>query len=119
MNQTTLTTNQADTFYITGGNVPADALSYVTRDADHRLLQCLLQSQFCYILTSRQMGKSSLMTMVAGVSELKLSGIVQAVSGRLVVRNRMYAQVFDRAWIRENMPGAELRRQRVAYRRGL
>ncbi len=56
---------------------------------------------------------------VAFVSELKLAGIVQAVAGQLKVRNRIYAQVFDRAWISENMPGAELRRQRVAYRRGL
>jgi WD40 repeat protein len=56
---------------------------------------------------------------VAYVSELKLAGIVQAVSGQLKVRNRIYAQVFDRAWINENMPGAELRRQRAAYRRGL
>jgi WD40 repeat protein len=56
---------------------------------------------------------------VAYVSELKLAGIVQAVGGRLVVRNRIYSQVFDRAWINENMPGAELRRQQAAYRRGL
>jgi len=54
-----------DAFYITGGNVPADALSYVTRDADARLLQHLLQGDFCYILTSRQMGKSSLMTQTS------------------------------------------------------
>jgi hypothetical protein len=35
------------------------------------------------------------------------------------VRNRIYAQVFNHAWIRDRMPDAELRRQRAAYRRGL
>ena len=32
--------------------------------------------------------------------------------GRLQVRNRIYAHVFGRAWVRENLPGAEVRRQR-------
>jgi len=39
---------------------------------------------------------------------------VQPVAGQLKVRNRIYAQVFGMAWITENMPGAELRRQRAA-----
>jgi WD40 repeat protein len=75
MNQTGL--SQIDTFYITGGNVPADALSYVTRDADALLLQRLLQGQFCYILTSRQMGKSSLMTQM--VKRLREHHVAPAV----------------------------------------
>src|ERR687893_796883 len=53
------------------------------------------------------------------VSVLRLSGITRAVEGRLVVRNRIYQHVFDRAWVVANMPDAELRRQRAAYRRGL
>jgi hypothetical protein len=36
-----------------------------------------------------------------------------------VVRNRIYARVFDRAWVSKHMPDAELQRQRAAYRRGL
>src|SRR5262249_8638680 len=32
---------------------------------------------------------------------------------------RIYQRVFDQAWITQNMPDAELRRQRAAYRRGL
>jgi WD40 repeat protein len=75
MNQTGL--SQTDTFYITGGNVPADALSYVTRDADALLLQRLLQGEFCYILTSRQMGKSSLMTQM--VKQLREHHVAPAV----------------------------------------
>jgi WD40 repeat protein len=49
---------------------------------------------------------------------LKLSGIVRVEDRRLKVRNRIYERVFDRAWVRENMPGAEIRRQRRAFIRG-
>jgi WD40 repeat protein len=50
---------------------------------------------------------------------LRLSGIVQAVNGRLLVRNRIYAHVFDPAWVQAHMPDAELQRQQAAYRRGV
>jgi len=54
------------------------------------------------------------------VSPLKSgSGIVRTVEGRLCVRNRVYARVFDRGWIRDNMPHQELRRQKAAYRKGI
>lgn len=53
------------------------------------------------------------------VSTLRLSGIVRAVDGKLKVRNRIYSRVFDRTWIDAVMPQAELRRQRLAYRRGI
>src|SRR5438067_1202881 len=52
-------------FYIIGGTMPADAPSYVERQADRKLLFHLRQGDFCYVLTSRQMGKSSLMGRVA------------------------------------------------------
>ena len=50
---------------------------------------------------------------------LRLSGIVLSVDGYLVVRNRIYHQAFDKKWIETHMPGAEIRRQQTAYRRGL
>ena len=53
------------------------------------------------------------------VSVLHLSGITRAVQGRLSVRNRIYVRVFDLAWIHDNMPDAEVRRQRRAYRLGV
>jgi WD40 repeat protein len=53
------------------------------------------------------------------ISVLRLSGIVRSEEGRLGVRNRIYEQVFDRRWIAQNMPDAEVRRQRIAYRKGL
>ncbi len=48
-------------FYVTGGTLRADHLCYIDRDADRELLEGLLAAEFCYVLTARQMGKSSLM----------------------------------------------------------
>jgi tetratricopeptide (TPR) repeat protein len=53
------------------------------------------------------------------ISILRLSGITRIVDGYHYVRNRIYYRVFDREWVIANMPDAELRRQRAAYRRGL
>jgi len=50
---------------------------------------------------------------------LRLAGVVRVSGSRLTVRNRIYARVFDRRWVTEHMPDAELRRQRAAFRRGL
>jgi hypothetical protein len=53
------------------------------------------------------------------VSILWLSGIIRSSDSCLYVRNRIYHQVFDHGWVIANMPDAELRRQRKAYRQGL
>lgn len=53
------------------------------------------------------------------IGALRLSGIVQVVDGCLRVRNRIYARAFDLAWVRTNMPRAEIYRQRRAFQRGL
>lgn len=47
--------------YQVGGSLPMDAPTYVVRSADRYLYKALRQGQFCYVLNSRQMGKSSLM----------------------------------------------------------
>jgi WD40 repeat protein len=48
-------------------------------------------------------------------------GVAAATGVRslLRVRNRIYYRVFDREWVLANMPDAELRRQRAAFRRGV
>jgi len=53
------------------------------------------------------------------VNILRLAGIARVDGGSLAVRNRIYERVFDRAWVVGNMPDAELRRQKAAFRRGL
>lgn len=46
--------------YQIGGSLSVNSPTYVDRAADTDLYQALLNRAFCYILTSRQMGKSSL-----------------------------------------------------------
>ncbi len=52
-------------FFVTGGNLEVDALSYVKRSVDDELLNLVLAGEFCYGLTARQLGKSSLMVRTA------------------------------------------------------
>jgi hypothetical protein len=49
---------------------------------------------------------------------LLLSGLVRSEGGQIIVRNRIYARVFNRDWIRDHMPDGEQARQRAAFRRG-
>jgi WD40 repeat protein len=51
--------------YTTGGTVQAGGGLYITRQADHELLALCQTRTFAYILTARQMGKSSLMVRTA------------------------------------------------------
>jgi WD40 repeat protein len=63
----------SDAFFIPGGTLPVDADSYVARRADDELYQGIQAGEFCYILTSRQMGKSSLVARTA--ERLRAEGV--------------------------------------------
>ena len=47
--------------YQIGGSLNIDALTYVKRKADDEIYQALKNGEFCYVLNSRQTGKSSLL----------------------------------------------------------
>jgi WD40 repeat protein len=84
----------SSSFYITGGTLPGDAPSYIVRNADQELLDALRRSQFCYVLTSRQMGKSSLMVRTA--SRLQHEGVTCIVLDLTAVGHNMSeAQWYD------------------------
>jgi WD40 repeat protein len=77
-------------YYVTGGALRRDAPSYVRRRADDHLYEGLLAGQFCYVLTARQMGKSSL--MVRTVDRLRARGIAVAVLDLTAVGQNLHAE---------------------------
>jgi WD40 repeat protein len=86
-------------FYVTGGSLQSDAPSYVERQADRDLLTGLLEGEFCYVLTARQMGKSSLMVRTA--TRLRQAGIrvaaldLTAIGGQNVSPDQWYHGLLD------------------------
>lgn len=77
-------------FYVTGGTLRIDAPCYVERKADHDLLAALLRGDFCYVLTARQMGKSSLMVRTA--SRLRERGVHVAVLDLTAIGQNLTAE---------------------------
>ena len=66
--------NDATSYYQIGGSLATNSPSYVIRKADLELEIALYAGEFCYVLNSRQMGKSSLRVRV--MSRLQARGIV-------------------------------------------
>jgi len=48
-------------YFVVGGTLPSSAPSYIRRPADDELFAQIKLGQFCFVLSSRQIGKSSLM----------------------------------------------------------
>lgn len=63
-------------YYKYGGSLRPNHPTYVTREADQKLLNYLQQGEYCFVLNSRQMGKSSL--RVRTTRQLRAEGILCA-----------------------------------------
>jgi ABC-type branched-subunit amino acid transport system substrate-binding protein len=59
--------------YQTGGSLPLDSPTYIRRQADDDLYRSLIKGHFCYVLSSRQTGKSSLRVRV--MHQLQAEGV--------------------------------------------
>ena len=63
-------------YYKYGGSLRPNHPTYVTREADQKLLNYLQQGEYCFVLNSRQIGKSSL--RVRTTRQLRAEGILCA-----------------------------------------
>jgi hypothetical protein len=60
--------------YVVGGDLKPQSPTYVTRQADDELYKALSSGELCYLLNSRQMGKSSM--KIRTIQRLQAEGVV-------------------------------------------
>jgi WD40 repeat protein len=90
--------NQNIEFFVTGGTMMPDAPSYLERQADHDLYDSLLAGKYCYVMTARQMGKSSLTARTAArLREAGIGAVVVdlAAIGRNLTIEQWYGSVLS------------------------
>lgn len=85
--------------YYVGGSLPVNAPTYVWRQADREFYDSLKRGDFCYVLNSRQMGKSSL--RVQTMQRLQREGFacadidITAIGTADITPTEWYAGVID------------------------
>lgn len=89
----------SDHNYDLGGTVPLFSNNYIKRTADRQLYEALLQKQFCYILNSRQMGKSSLRVRASHeLRSLKIDCVnidLQGIGSHNITAQEWYAGISE------------------------
>ncbi|MEO0926711.1 MAG: AAA-like domain-containing protein [Cyanobacteria bacterium J06643_13] len=88
-------------FYKVGGSLRYGHPTYITRQADRDIYHALKQREFCYVLNSRQMGKSSLRvrTMKTLSKEgFKCVAIDLGILGRFTTAEQWYGGLLAELW---------------------
>ncbi|MEG3967321.1 ABC transporter substrate-binding protein [Microcoleus sp. T2B6] len=93
--------------YEFSGNLPLNSPTYVEREADENLYKALISGKFCYVLSPRQTGKSSL--KVRTMQRLETEGfdcidIDLNMIGKDITIDQWYATVIDCLATRINPP---------------
>ncbi len=90
-------------YYKVGGSLRYGHPTYIIRSADRELYTALKQKEFCYVLNSRQMGKSSLKfrTMKTLAKEgFKCAAIDLGILGRFTNSSQWYGGLVSELWRR-------------------
>jgi tetratricopeptide (TPR) repeat protein len=114
----------SEEFFSAGGTLRADSPSYVERPADEELFKLALGGEFCYVLTPRQMGKSSMMvraasrlkdqgvgTVVIDLTEIGTVGVDQWYLGLLIrLKSQLRLSVDPETWWRQHASRGRVQR---------